>query len=171
MKCPSSSSSHHSSTKSKTKQTCRRLLHPEVLSQLFMMEADSLNDHDEEYYSDPLPESIILEKHQEFAKQIETTLSIDPSPFSFTKTNLQLQIQYRMVPLTAVPYSDQVRRSDLTSRDGCFILPLDRTDENIILINNQSSSNQSCPCQVSFAIESCFHSDLDEICDSCGCAR
>jgi hypothetical protein len=65
-----------------------------------------------EIYSIPIAKSIILEKHETFANQIlKTFQTIDDLPYCFTKTNLQSQIQYRMISLVADPFSDQVLKS------------------------------------------------------------
>lgn len=60
-------------------------------------------------YSTPVEKSIVLEKHDAFAKQItESFQTIDVLPYSFTRTNLQSQLQYRMVSLVSDRFTDQV---------------------------------------------------------------
>ena len=62
-----------------------------------------------EIYATPIAKSIILEKHEAFADQILKTFdTVDDPPYCFTKTSLQSQMQYRMIPLVADPFSDQV---------------------------------------------------------------
>jgi hypothetical protein len=70
---------------------------------------NKLNDQQGGIYSTPVAKSIVLDKHQAFADQISKTFqTIDDLPYSFTKTNLKSQMQYRMIPLIADPFSDQV---------------------------------------------------------------
>jgi hypothetical protein len=62
-----------------------------------------------EIYSTPVAKSIVLEKHQAFANQISETFNTNNDlPYCFTRTNLQSQMQYRMISLVADPFSDQV---------------------------------------------------------------
>jgi hypothetical protein len=74
------------------------------------MNNSKLNEREVEIYSTPVPKSIVLEKHQAFANQISKQFdTIDDLPYSFTKTDLKPQMLYRMIPLVADPFSDQVR--------------------------------------------------------------
>lgn len=82
-----------------------KLSYPDILSQLFRIEQSDEIDN-EEIYSIPIPKSVILEKHNAFSKQVETMLN--DSTYSFMRNNLNPQMQYRLIPLVADIFSDQV---------------------------------------------------------------
>lgn len=68
-----------------------------------------LNEQEDRIYSTPVAKSIVLEKHETFANEIAKTFSTpDNLPYSFTKTNLQYQMQHRVVLLIADPSFDLV---------------------------------------------------------------
>jgi hypothetical protein len=99
-----------SSSKSKPIKRCRKLLYANILSNLFLMNNNELNEQNGEIYSTPVAKSIVLEKHEAFANEItKTFITTDDLPYCFTKTNLKSQMQYRMISLVADPFSDQVK--------------------------------------------------------------
>jgi len=96
---------------SKEIKRCNKLSYSNILSKLFSM-PDTTNqsiEQQNQIYSTPVEKSIVLEKHEAFAKQItESFQTIDVLPYSFTRTNLQSQLQYRMVSLVSDRFTDQV---------------------------------------------------------------
>lgn len=96
---------------SKEIKRCNKLSYSNILSKLFSM-PDTTNqsiEQQNQIYSTPVEKSIVLEKHDAFAKQItESFQTIDVLPYSFTRTNLQSQLQYRMVSLVSDRFTDQV---------------------------------------------------------------
>ncbi|CAF0848954.1 unnamed protein product [Adineta steineri] len=103
------------SSPSKSKR-CRKLIHSNILSKLFLINT-KVNEQEHGIYSTPVEKSIILEKHDIFANQISKTFdTIDNLPYCFTKTNLQAQLQYRMISLAADPFSEQMDRMEMASQ-------------------------------------------------------
>ncbi|CAF0988554.1 unnamed protein product [Adineta ricciae] len=86
-----------------------KLTYPDILSQLFRIQQSDETDN-QEVYSMPIAKSVILEKHNDFSKQVETMLN--DSTYSFMKNNLNSQIQYRLIPLVADIFSDQMDRME-----------------------------------------------------------
>ncbi|UJR38207.1 hypothetical protein I4U23_030880 [Adineta vaga] len=105
------------SSKSKSKKPHYKLSHSNILSKLFRMTNQHMNDQPGGIYSTPVAKSIVLEKHQAFASQISKTFdTIESLPYSFTKTNLLPQMKYRMVSLVTDPFSDQMDRMEISTQ-------------------------------------------------------
>ncbi|CAF3437680.1 unnamed protein product [Rotaria sp. Silwood1] len=113
----SSSSSSHLSRKLKSRKYSRKLCYSNILSELFIMNNNKLNEQKGEIYSTPIAKSIVLEKHETFANQILKTFDkIDDLPYCFTKNNLQSQMKYRMISLIADPFCDQMDRMEASTQ-------------------------------------------------------
>ena len=82
----------------------KKLSYPDILSKLFQINESDDNNH--EIYSTPVSKSIIINKHNLFMNQLSKRL--DNSTYSFINNNLNIQMKYRMIPLVADPFSDQV---------------------------------------------------------------
>ena len=92
------------------KRRSRHLPHSSILSPLFRVE-EQQQEANGGLYSEPVPKNIVLEKHRIFATHVAEALENSVAlPSCFTRTNLQPQMQYRMVSLVADPFSDQVGR-------------------------------------------------------------
>ncbi|CAF0825830.1 unnamed protein product [Rotaria sordida] len=108
-----SSSSSVIPSKLKPRKSSRKLCYSNILSELFIINNNKINEQKGEIYSTPIAKSIILEKHETFANQILKTFDkIDDLPYCFTKNNLQTQMKYRMISLIADPFSDQMDRME-----------------------------------------------------------
>ena len=71
------------------------LSYPDVLSKLFQI--NELEENHQEIYSKPIAKSIILNKHHLFLSQISKRLN--DLTYTFIRNNLNLQMNYRMIPL------------------------------------------------------------------------
>ena len=85
-------------------------------------------------YLEPVAKNIVLEKHQAFANQIARAFEKNERlPHCFTRTNLQPQMQYRMVSLVADPFSDQVRGRIKIRLNLCICVQMDRMEASMQL--------------------------------------
>ncbi|CAF1262277.1 unnamed protein product [Adineta steineri] len=109
-KLSSSSSSTIPLIKTKTQY---KLSYPDILSKLFQINQIDENNHDE-IYSTPIIKSIILNKYDTFVKKISKTLN--DSTYSFIQNNLNLQMKYRLIPLIADIFSDQMDRMETSTQ-------------------------------------------------------
>lgn len=98
------------STKSRSRKPTHKLPYSNILSELFVINDNQSNDQDDKVYFNPIVKSKVLEKHQMFSNKVAKIFDDAAQlPSCFTKMNLKTQMQYRMVPLVADPFSDQVR--------------------------------------------------------------
>ena len=103
--CGPASPSHVPAKPGNSRKRCRKLTHSSLLSKLFITESIELSKSDEGIYAEPVPKSVVLQKHEAFAAEILKSFDAsDSPPYSFSKTNLNAQMQYRMVSLA----NDQV---------------------------------------------------------------
>ena len=91
-----------------SRKRCRKLTHSSLLSKLFITDSIEWNTPDEGIYAEPVPKSLVLQKHEAFASEILTSFNTSESPpYAFSKTNLNVQMQYRMVSLANDQVSDR----------------------------------------------------------------
>ncbi|CAF1930772.1 unnamed protein product [Rotaria magnacalcarata] len=111
----SSQSSCVPRSKVKSRKFRHKLPHSNILAKLFIINKKS-NEQESGIYSTPVVKSIVLGKHEAFINQTSKTMSTsDDLSYYFIRTNLQPQMQHRMISLIPDPFSDKMDRME-TSR-------------------------------------------------------
>ena len=98
--------------KSNEKKRSRDMPFAEILSNLFSTNESTANDHEKLLYSEPVPKLIVLQKHEKFTREVAEYFDDQLGQnHTFSRVNLQPQMEHRMISLIADPFSEQVINS------------------------------------------------------------